>query len=223
MLDGYEFVGWTEGTVTFPQLLVKIPTGSTGNKTYTAYFKNYDDSPTRPVEYLYLNDAKNFCASLTEYFESSLPAGYTKFDLPTEAQWEYACRAGISSALNNGTNLTSDTDECSNLDLVAWYNKNSTNRTHSVGLKQPNAWGLYDMHGNVNEFCLDFRNQNWKIDYPPGPVTDPINTTEVDEVIIRGGNFSSDAKRNRSASRDGKTPGTRLNNLGFRVVLIQAP
>ena len=294
--DGYEFVGWTEGTATFPQMLIEIPKGSTGNKTYTAhwvesitftlpggiplvlhkcphgtfnmgsptdelgrslynesvhsvtltkdfyigkfevtqaqylslrtsnpsYFKNLDDSPTRPVENLYLNDAKNFCASLTEYFESSLPSGYTRFDLPTEAQWEYACRAGTSSALNNGTYLSSETEPCQYLDVVAWYKENSNSRTHSVGQKKPNAWGLYDMHGNVNEFCLDYRDADWRIDYPTEPQTDPIHTTG-DEVIIRGGCYSSETKRNRSASRDGKSPTSKFNTIGFRVVLISAP
>ena len=156
-----------------------------------------------------------------------VPYGY-KFDLPTEAQWEYACRAGTTSALNNGKEVTSEQGECNNVNEVAWYPKNSydselrKNTPHAVGLKKCNAWGLFDMHGNVCEWCLDKRG-DWKIDYSPDPVVDPLGRTDLSENaerIFRGGSFASETKRNRSASRDGKGPGTKWNYVGFRIVLV---
>ncbi len=170
-----------------------------------------------PVENITFNEAKEFCNILNRDYSRLIPYGY-KFDLPTEAQWEYARRADTTTALNNGKNLTSETADCPNLAEVAWYKNNSGNTTHQVGLKKPNAWGLYDMHGNVLEFCLDKRG-DWKIDYPPDDVVDPLSTTGH-EQIIRGGSYLSETKRNRSAYRDGKTPTKREFFAGLRVVLI---
>ncbi|MCR4573698.1 MAG: formylglycine-generating enzyme family protein, partial [Lentisphaeria bacterium] len=90
------------------------------------------------------------------------------FDLPTDAQWEYACRAGTATALNSRLDLTSLEESCCNLDAVGWYDMNSGGMTHPVGQKQPNAWRLYDMHGNVWEWCRD-----WYGGYPSNNVTDP--------------------------------------------------
>ena len=106
-----------------------------------------------PVEQVSWFDAKIFCAKLTELEKAAgnLPAGY-EYTLPTEAQWEYACRAGTTTALNSGENL-SDVNSCSEMDAVGWYSGNSSNATHPVGQKQQNYWGLYDMHGN-EQLCL---------------------------------------------------------------------
>ncbi|MBR4330303.1 MAG: formylglycine-generating enzyme family protein, partial [Candidatus Riflebacteria bacterium] len=113
-------------------------------------FKN----DSQPVELVNWNDAKEFCEKLNTKFSSSIPSGF-KFDLPTEAQWEYACRAGTNSAFNNGKELTTEY-KCDNLDEVGWYAKNSKFITHQVGQKQPNSWGIYDMQGNVSEWCRDY-------------------------------------------------------------------
>ena len=122
-----------------------------------------------PVERVSWSDATNFCAKLTanEKAAGRLPEGYA-YTLPTEAQWEYACRAGTTTALNSGKDL-SDKEECSEMDEVGWYNYNrGDSYTYPVGQKQPNAWGLYDMHGNVWEWCSD-----WFGDYSSPTVTDP--------------------------------------------------
>ena len=149
------------------------------------------------------------------------------FDLPTEAQWEYACRAGTTTALNSGHDLTSvDSDQ--NLDAIARYWSNSrlllrqgcapSASTAIVGSYLPNAWGLYDMHGNVWEWCLD-----WYGPYP-GTVTDPAGAASGAFRVLRGGSWSYGATFCRSAYRyfygsRGSSPSLQCYNFGFRVAL----
>ncbi len=135
-------------------------------------------------------------------------------DLPTEAEWEYACRAGTTTALNSGKNLTSESGRCPNLDEVGWYWENSGSNTHPVGQKKPNAWGLYDMHGNVWEWCLD-----WCGEYPSEAVTDPVGATSGVNRAIRGGSWGSHARGFRSALRRDDNPSNGNHGLGFRVAL----
>lgn len=118
---------------------------------------------TLPVESVTWSDAMKFCQKLTALQKESgkLPEGY-EYSLPTETQREYACRAGTTTALNNGKNLT-DKDVCPNLNEVGWYEANSKEQTHPVGKKLPNAWGLYDMHGNVSEWVS---NSDWAVNSP---------------------------------------------------------
>ncbi len=151
-----------------------------------------------PVEYVSWNDAVAFCQQLNKRYQDKLPVGY-KFNLPTEAQWEYACRAGTTTALNNGKSLLKEKDNQNTIGEVAWYDENASNQTHIVGTKFTNAWGLCDMHGNVNEWCLDVLNG---------------------KRVIRGGAFDYPAKDCRSASCDFANPKTRNNSIGFRVVLV---
>ena len=168
----------------------------------------------RPVEWVSWEDAKEFCNKLNEKYAGKLPAGY-KFDLPTEAQWEYACRAGTTTALNNGTNLTSETGSCSNLNEVGWYGSNYGYGEHkAVGQKRPNSWGLYDMHGNVWEWCRD-----WYGSYG-GEATDPVGPSSGSGRVDRGGSWSFYAKFCRSARRDRSEPGLRSSHLGFRLALV---
>lgn len=142
------------------------------------------------------------------------------FDLPTEAQWEYACRAGKATAWNNGTDIT-DVDEDPELNKLGryWCNRNDGkggyNGEHTiVGSYLPNAWGLYDMHGNVHEWCLD-----WFGSYD-GDAVDPVGATEGTWRIIRGGSFFHHAEHCRSARRMYHSPGTIFNSYGFRLVII---
>ena len=138
------------------------------------------------------------------------------FDLPTEAQWEYACRAGTTTALNWGKNLT-DKEECPNMAEVGryYYNCFDGKRGYSqhtkVGSYQPNAWRLYDMHGNVWEWCLD-----WYGGYPSSAVTDPQGGHRA-RTVWSAAAWYYNAQSCRSARRDGYTPSSRNNYRGFRV------
>ena len=191
--------------------------------TNPSYF-NSDEM--RPVDTVSYREALEFCNKLNTEYSRLVPYGY-KFDLPTEAQWEYACRAGTTSALNNGKELTAigDNDYCPNLDEVAWYkkSKNSNANPHFVGdpRKAPNAWGLYDMHGNVHELVKDLRqvNGNNYPGYPEGEAVDPL-VTAGNQNVRRGGCYSSVTYRCRSASRDGCALNTKDRTMGFRVVLV---
>ena len=174
-----------------------------------------------PVEEVSWFDAKEFCAKLTaiEREAGRLLEGY-EFTLPTEAQWEYACRAGTTTALNSGKNL-SDMFECPEMNEVGWYAGNSDLETHPVGQKLPNAWGLYDMHGNVNEWCLDWI--DWEEDYPTSAVIDPTGPAEGEKRVIRSGSMHSYAWVCRSAKRDADNPSISYSNIGFRVALVYNP
>ena len=141
------------------------------------------------------------------------PEGW-HYDLPTEAQWEYACRAGTTSALNSGKELTSEHGRCRNLDEVAWYDGNSG--TQPVGQKEANAWGLHDMHGNVWEWCRDWYQNN----YGGLPTVDPEGPANGARRVIRGGSWSNHAVSCRAACRYRLTPGFRIRYLGFRPALV---
>jgi formylglycine-generating enzyme required for sulfatase activity len=163
----------------------------------------------RPVESVSWSEAKDYCAGLTaqERRAGRLPAGYV-YRLPTEAEWEYACRAGTTNRFSHG-----DDPDYSGLAQYAWYGRLGGNTTHPVGEKRPNAWGLYDMHGNVGEWCLD-----WDGAYRGGSVTDPAPSAGSGPVA-RGGGWQYPGRSCRSAFRDGFYPGFKSDYLGFRPVL----
>ena len=140
-------------------------------------------------------------------------SGGLRFDLPTEAQWECACRAGTLTALHNGLNLTTTTQLCPNRDPIAWDAFNSTNQHHRVGMKQPNAWGLYDMIGNVVEIVRD----RFTASLGYGWAIDPVGGTTGTDRVRKGGGFNNQADP-RSATR--YTLGTGINNTGFRLALL---
>lgn len=173
-----------------------------------------------PVERVSWKDAMAFCREVTERERAAglLPPGYA-YSLPTEAQWEYACRAGTTTALNNGKNLSEDKSNCPNLDAVGWYDMQKEGfSTHPVGQKKANAWGLYDMHGNVWEWCRD-----WYAPYPVGSGTDPECQVTGSGRVYRGGSWINDAKYCRSAYRAGYSPDHQSSNIGFRMVLSAVP
>jgi uncharacterized repeat protein (TIGR02543 family) len=192
----------------------------TGSKpsSYTTAVPPETSTANRPVENVSWYDAVEFCNKLSE--KEGLTPVYTITDamvipnwgangyrLPTEAQWEYACRAGTATAYNTGDTISDDT---------GWYTSNSEGRTHSVGEKPANAYGLYDMHGNVWEWCWD-----WYGTYESGAQTDPTgpnNSNAGYYRVQRGGSCSSSGQSLRSASRDYNSPDYRTYTLGFRVV-----
>jgi len=157
---------------------------------------NGDD---RPVEKVSWNDVQAFMRKLNN------KEGTEKYRLLTEAEWEYACRAGSTTRFCFG-------DSDGQLGKYAWYSGNSSSKTHPVGQKKPNAWGLYDMHGNVWEWC-----QDWYGDYPSGHVTDPKGPSSGSYRVGRGGGWGGDAGYCRSARRGRYTPGGGGSNLGFRL------
>lgn len=163
------------------------------------------DSLMYPVEQVSWEDAVEFCKKLSELPEEK-NAGRV-YRLPTEAEWEYACRAGSKAAYSFGANLKTLGD-------YAWFGENSGSQTHPVGEKKANAWGLYDMHGNVWEWCSD-----WYDKYPNGSVSDPSGPSEGSRRVYRGGSWFLDAADCRSANRYGFDPSYRNFNVGFRVAL----
>jgi formylglycine-generating enzyme required for sulfatase activity len=164
-----------------------------------------------PVEKVSWADAVEFCRLL-----SALPAEEAagrNYRLPTEAEWEYACRAGSTTTYSFGNDV-------SQLDKYAWFDKNSNNTSHPVGLKKPNAWGLYDMHGNVFETCSDFYGS---YNLGDSPNVDPQGPSSGSSVDSRGGCWSRDGFESRSAVRGYTVPtDNRHDIIGFRVVLGSA-
>jgi formylglycine-generating enzyme required for sulfatase activity len=163
-----------------------------------------------PVEKISWDACQEFVKKLNAL--GIVPKGY-KFSLPTEAQWEYACRAGSTTAYCFG-------DSADSLDAHCWYGKNSDGRTHEVGTKKANAWGLYDMHGNVWEWCND-----WYGDYPSptasaSELTDPIGASSGGYRVVRGGSLDDNAGPCRSANRDFNTPDYTRYYFGVRVSLV---
>jgi formylglycine-generating enzyme required for sulfatase activity len=132
-----------------------------------------------------------------------------RFDLPTEAEWEYACRAETTSSLNSGRNIATITGES-----VAWYCDNSQGETHPVGFRQANAFGLTDMLGNVWEWCADLYGV-----YPDSTVIDPKGAGLGECRVLRGGAWSSDAIRCRFAGRDYNFQSHANDAIGFRLML----
>ncbi len=203
-----------------PQTRVTISPGFGMSKyetTQEEYLEVMGENPSyftgdlkRPVEQVTWNDAANYCAKLTarERAAGRLPAGY-EYRLPTEAEWEYACRAGTTTRFSFGDDL-----QYTNLGKYAWYDRNSMGQTHPVGVKAPNAWGLYDMHGSVFEWCLD-----WYGDYPGGSVTDPRGPSTGSHRVIRGGGWNHDGWNCRSTARSSDSPDSRCKKTGFRPVL----
>jgi len=144
--------------------------------------------------------------------------GIQLFDLPTEAQWEYACRAGTTTSLNSGKNI-SDTYSCGEMHEVGRYYYNSGSGTAAVGSYIPNRWGFYDMHGNVAEQCLD-----WYGDYITSVKADPLGVTGGQYRVVRGGCYWANGYRDwdyssgcRSANREALWHGSAYSHIGFRL------
>jgi len=187
------------------------------------------DCPSCPVDSVTHDEAAAFCNALSvrgglelcyacqgrESFttcrERRRPLGTCRgYRLPTEAEWERAARAGTRTPVHAGR-LDSCMGTCSISNAIAWYKVTSTGRSHPVGQKAPNPWGLYDMHGNVYEWTASWYTPSRK---PPEPVTAAIGKRRV----LRGGSWYHNAEHLRSANRMPLRPGRRLSYVGFRCV-----
>jgi len=150
------------------------------------YYKKMNLTDKAPIIGVSWHDAVAYCAWLSEKTDDD-------YRLPKEAEWEYACRAGTTTKWSFG-------DDEKELDKYAWYDDNSKGTTHVVGDKKENPWGLYDMHGNVWEWCEDWydKDEKWK--------------------VFRGGSWNVSALNTRSAYRSGRTPTGRYSSVGFRLL-----
>ena len=185
-----------------------------GNPSFFTPNNGYALDLTRPVDSVSWFDVTEYCAQLTEQERAAgrLPAGCA-YRLPTEAEWEYACRAWTSTRFSYG-----DDPGYTNLSNYAWYEPDSDSMTQPVGRKLPNPWGLYDMQGNLEEWC-----QDWYGPYLGGSQVDPQGPPTGTLRIIRGGYWEDPPIYCRSASRDLHEPDARHYHLGFRVVLAAVP
>jgi formylglycine-generating enzyme required for sulfatase activity len=158
--------------------------------------KSHFKGASLPVENVSWDDVQAFILALNTRKDGFL------YRLPTEAEWEYACRAGTTQ------------DYAGNLDDLAWYEANSGAQSHPVGMKQPNAWGLYDMHGNVWEWVQDWYGEDY---YQQSPAADPPGPSTGSERVERGGPWRAPAWNARSANRNNLKPTIRGDAIGFRL------
>jgi formylglycine-generating enzyme required for sulfatase activity len=179
----------------------------------------FPGDPKRPVEQVSWDDTVEFCRKLSEL--PAEKAAKRRYALPTEAQWEYACRAGSTGrwCFSAQPNPLPAAAEEKLLGDYAWFGTNAGSQTHPVGQKRANAWGLYDMYGNVWQWCQDWYDKDY---YGKSAANDPTGPAEGSRRIHRGGSWMDDAANCRSAVRCSFTPGDRGANVGFRVALVPA-
>lgn len=168
------------------------------------------DNPSLPVDSVTWSEATNYCALLTEQERKAgrLTNNYA-YRLPYEAEWEYAARGGKATRFSFG-----DDPGFTTVPLYAWTSENSGNDSHPVGQKSPNVWGLYDVYGNVAEWCLD-----WFGLYTEADKTNPTGPATGFDKVYRGGSWADAAADSRASARGGLNPNSRMSSFGFRVVL----
>jgi formylglycine-generating enzyme required for sulfatase activity len=173
-----------------------------------------------PVEQVSWEDAIAFCNKLSEregltpHYKpgGGVQSGGEGYRLPTEAEWEYACRAGSQTRFSFG-------DDEASLGDYAWFKANSGAKTHPVGEKHPNAFGVYDIHGNVWEWCEDWHEESY---YARSPGADPPGPSLTAHRVVRGGSWGRDPLLVRTAYRGHDGPALRHSKLGFRVARVQS-
>ena len=166
-------------------------------------FSHFRGNPNLPVEQVSWNNVQEFIQKLNKMEKTD------KYKLPTEAQWEYAARAGTPTMFYTG-------NSADDLSRAGWYGKNSDNRTHPVGQKVPNAWRLYDIHGNISEWVQDLFGE-----YSAGSVIDPEGSSSGPYRVCRGGSWNSSATQCRLANRHCNSPNYEDNKyVGFRLIKI---
>ena len=183
--------------------------------------KQHQQNTRLPVEMVSWFDAIDFCnqlsrlEGLTPYYrcdgDDVAVVRSAAYRLPTEAEWEYACRAGTMTKWSFG-------DDASQLRDYAWFDENAAESTHPVGQRKPNPWGLHDMHGNVYEWCWDWHEGAF---YQQSPSADPTGPTKGEYRVLRGGSFNNQAGDVRSAFRLRTIPTNRFNVVGFRPARSQ--
>jgi len=188
------YIGKFQVTQAQWRLVANWPEIQCGLNPVPSYYKGDE----LPVEQVSWEEAVEFCARVSRMTGR-------KHRLPTEAEWEYAARGGMDDGFTG------------NLDEMAWYSENSDGRTHPVGLKKINDWGLSDMLGNVWEWCHDWYESDY---YQTSPVTDPQGPGNSQYRVLRGGSWTDLSPYCRAACRYGNAPGNRDYNFGFRVVMI---
>jgi formylglycine-generating enzyme required for sulfatase activity len=187
-----QYVGWCEALIFCNKLSMMLGLSP-------AYRIPAFNNSTDPADWERLPLA--LCDEISPAWNTAeIVPGSNGYRLPTEAQWEYACRAGTTTSYNTGDTFSDD---------IAWYEGNSGNWAHMVGLKKPNNWGLYDMHGNVWEWCWDRIEK-----YTSTPQTDPVGLTSGRSRTLRGGSYTEKALRLRSASK------TTLNIDGYGIMIV---
>lgn len=159
-----------------------------------------------PVEMVSWEDVQGYLRKLNDHSKA-------KYRLPTEAEWEYCCRAGSTNLFGLGPGEEAVARE--HLACYAWYRAVADNKTHRVGEKKPNAWGLHDMHGNLWEWCQDYYASAF---YLTSPSADPLNRETAPERVLRGGSWFLDWPNLRAAYRSGNLPELRSQYVGFRLV-----
>jgi len=218
------FVWIPPGSVNMQGTLVWIPKGFWMSKfevTQSEYLAEMSNNPSiftnnlsRPVDNVTWSNAVDYCISRTvsERSKGLLSTNWS-YVLPTEAQWEYASRCGATNTYFYGEDPSGN-----RLKFFAWFDSNSTNETHSVGALYPNSWGLYDIYGNVSEWCMD-----WYAPLPIGSVTDIFGGIAITGTsrVLRGGSWYNNGAMCSSTFRHSALPNTRNKTSGFRAILYK--
>jgi formylglycine-generating enzyme required for sulfatase activity len=165
---------------------------------------NFNGDDNCPVERVSWNQAQEFIKRLWDKTRNQT------YRLPTEAEWEYAARAGSKGKYSFG-------DDPNRLNDYAWFERNSGGKTHPVGRRLPNAWGLFDMHGNVVEWCQDWYDENY---YKQSPRENPQGPLSGEGRVLRGGSWKLSAIDCRATGRGNDPPDDRYDDIGFRVVCV---
>jgi len=216
-----------EVTITRPFLMTRTQVTQAQYEAVTGLNPSHFKGPDLPVEQVNWYEAVEFCNQLSR--REGLNPCYSDsgdeivcdfqangYRLPTEAEWEYACRAGTETDYSTGNMTCPESFPIDPaLHRAGWYRGNADDSTHAVGHKVANAFGLYDMHGNVWEWCWDRYDGDY---YTMSPAKDPRGPDSGSYRVLRGGSWLNVAKHCRSAYRFGNDSGTRLFTYGFRVV-----